>query len=365
MITTIISTVGTSLLGNVRRLAQDHKLRQLYEASNWPEFAKELAQLNPGERTCGAEINSLAQLMRRNDFQQVSQLYFCVSDTDEGKILGNILRGYYGKTHPKIRVGLEPIKDLSGANPERFKVHGLRNLARTVGELVRSSGDSRYVTLNCTGGYKAQVAIAVLIGQALNVDVYYKHETFAEIISFPPMPVSFDYSLLAEHGNLMVALERGEHFEAPIETVEPIRALLEEVEVDGKHLWALAPIGQIFLEGFRQKYPPEKSLPSNIPEDERKAPTFGNDHHTPSGFKEYVNQVWVGTPYIQTCHTISNAGQTAIQNRTFKVKDGAIIGEYRSGGSGMQGARFKILTRATNDAERQAIVMDLSQRYGK
>ena len=33
----------------------------------------------------------------------------------------------------------------------------------------------------------------MLIGQALGVPVYYKHELFDEIIAFPPMPVAFDF----------------------------------------------------------------------------------------------------------------------------------------------------------------------------
>lgn len=363
MIQTIISTVGTSLLVNLARLPGDHKLRQLHDAKNWPELVKELAKLDANNRDCGAEINSLAQLLGRADFAQVSRLHFCVSDTEEGKSMGILLKGYYGKARPELEMTVHSVEGLSDTDPERFRLQGLRNLARKVGELVRATGAPRYAALNCTGGYKAQVAIAVLIGQALNTDVYYKHEKFAQVISFPPMPVSFDYSLLALHGDLLMTLESGGEFEAPDEAVEPIRALLEEVEVDGKYLWALAPIGQIFLEGFRQRYPLEKTLPCEVPEAERKAPTFGNDHHTPSGFENYVNQVWRETPYIQTCHTTSYSGQSAIRDRTFKSRpDGSIIGEYQSGGFG---ARFEILTRAANDAERQAIVMDLNQRYGK
>lgn len=97
--------------------------------------------------------------------------------------------------------------------------------------------------------------------------------------------------------------------EAPEEEVEPIRALLGEAQVDGKHLWELAPIGQIFLEGFRQRYPLEKTLPAAVPETERKAPTFGNDHHLPRGFELYVNEIWQATPYIATCRATSYVGK--------------------------------------------------------
>ena len=361
MIQTIISTVGTSLLTNLKRAEETHKLRQLHDAKNWPGLTKELALLKPDDRICGAEINSLDQLMRRGGFQQISCLHFCVSDTEDGKLLGTLLKGYYGETHPDFRVEVQEIADLSSENPERFKVYGLRNLARTVGKLVRNAGDSRYVAFNCTGGYKAQVAIAVLMGQALGVDVYYKHETFAEIISFPRMPISFDYTVLSKNGDLLTALESGGELEATEEEIEPIRSLLEEVEVDGRMLWALAPIGQIFLEGFRKQFPPERILPAAVCLSDRKEPTFGDDHHYPSGFKEFVNKVWRETPYIRTCRTIPYAGNSAIRDRRFKVlSESKIIGEFFA----KFGARFEILTDATSGAELSAVVMDLSQRFG-
>lgn len=363
MITTIISTVGTSLFGNLTKLEENHSLRQHFEAKNWTLLAKELAKLDPEERNCGAEINSLAQLMRKRDFQQVSRLFFCVSDTDDGEAIGTVLKSYYSEINNKLDVQIHPIIDLSGENPERFKVYGLRNLARIVGDIVQKAGDSRYVALNCTGGYKAQVAIAVLMGQALNVDVYYKHETFPEIISFPGMPVSFDYSVLASNGDLLAALESGDVFEAPETEVESIRSLLEEVEVDGKKLWELAPIGQIFLEGFRKQFPPEKTLPRPVVDSERKAPTFGDDHHYPAGFKDYVNRVWRETPYAISCNSESYSGQRAIRDKRFRVaSDGKIIGEYRSGGFG---ARFEIRAHAESPLQRTAVILDLAQRFGK
>lgn len=46
MIQTIISTVGTSLLVNLARLPEEHKLRQFHDAKNWPALVKELAKLD-------------------------------------------------------------------------------------------------------------------------------------------------------------------------------------------------------------------------------------------------------------------------------------------------------------------------------
>src|SRR5437764_255973 len=51
-------------------------------------------------------------------------------------------------------------------------------------------------------------AVAVLLGQALGIPVYYKHELFSEIIAFPPMPVALDFEVWMRASGLLTALER-------------------------------------------------------------------------------------------------------------------------------------------------------------
>src|SRR5438093_1489422 len=83
----------------------------------------------------------------------------------------------------------------------------VRNLAKAVCQIIRDHGASS-CAINATGGYKAQIAIAVLMGQALGVPVYYKHERFDEIIAFPPMPVALDFEVWMRLSGLLFALER-------------------------------------------------------------------------------------------------------------------------------------------------------------
>ena len=65
------------------------------------------------------------------------------------------------------------------------------------------------MAIDTTGGYKAQIAVAVVLGQALGIPVFYKHEKFSETIAFPPLPISLDYSLLGPHADLLNLFERG------------------------------------------------------------------------------------------------------------------------------------------------------------
>jgi hypothetical protein len=215
------------------------------------------------------------------------------------------------------------------------------------------------IALNATGGYKAQIAVAVLIGQTLGVNVYYKHEKFNEIIEFPPMPITFDYDLIGQNAVLFNELESGNLLEINESAINSsLRVLLEETESDeNKTLWALAPIGQIYLEGYRLKHPTELSLPPSA--DKRKPPSFRDDHY-PKFFKEFVEKVWNENDYITSCHSIPYDRQDSIRDREFYVRyDGQIVGEYKND----FGARFAINTTASSSAHKAAIVMSLNEKY--
>lgn len=55
------------------------------------------------------------------------------------------------------------------------------------------------VIINATGGFKAEIAYAVLIGQLFDVPVYYIHEMFRDIIEILPLPIQWDFSLLVNY----------------------------------------------------------------------------------------------------------------------------------------------------------------------
>ena len=68
---TLLCTVGTSLFyPNLSTLACESQtdpvraaLAQAYASQDWSEVAAQLHQLSPTERLCGAEINSVADLL--------------------------------------------------------------------------------------------------------------------------------------------------------------------------------------------------------------------------------------------------------------------------------------------------------------
>jgi len=355
----LISTVGSSMLFNIRTSSGEQfaDLRRFAADRQWDQTARALRKVDPDDRICGAEINSVHELL--HSVQSVA-LHFLVSDTEDGEAIGAVLRGYYKTDSCNIHkiIGLNP------TDSNRFRRVGLSNLVNTIGDIVKKAGDPKRVALNPLGGYKAEIAVAGLVGQALQIPVYYMFEG-ANVMVMPPMPISFDDSLYADNADIFEELERCGEIEVGSDEVidERLLPLLEDERIDGKRYLGLSFIGKIFLDGFRLRNPVVENLPDAPRAAERKPPTFRDDHF-PSGFKDYVNDVWTQTPYIKTCHSVDYAGQRSIKHRRFHFRPAnrEIVGEFNLDNFG---ARFTVLTEAKTEAERNAVIQDLNERFGR
>lgn len=338
---TLLATVGTSLFeSNLKHLSETTpnkpenwaELKDAYQNKNWSRLTSELLKIHPTARTCGAEINTVEEI-RKKSWLSLENLIFLVSDTPNGKATGQVLRDYFKQ---RKELGLRTvdyavIDELQDERPQDFKVHGLRNLVRQIGKYVQRFGGNKYITIDATGGYKAQIAIAVLMGQALDIPVFYKHERFPEIIDFPPLPLSFDYDILAQNADLLTDFERGKAFSSSeLGSInEKLRSLLIEVVEGNESLYELSPIGQIYLTGFRYRNPKPISL---TPAANRKAPTFGNDHHYPDGFKDFVEKVWKENNWIVTANSLPYGRQQSIKGIGFFIREEdsfKLVGTYQ------------------------------------
>ncbi len=200
----LICTVGTSLfqpnlealkkdLANDRLKPEYRPLAEAYQRGDWLGVAKAMHALPADDRVCGAEINSIASMVEKQYIPADCGLFFLHSSTDKGRDIAAILRHYYrDKGHAPVET--VEVEDLQDGDPKRFRTKGLRNLARNICRIVWERS-APACAINATGGYKAQIAVAVLLGQALSIPVFYKHELFSEIIAFPPMPVALDFEV--------------------------------------------------------------------------------------------------------------------------------------------------------------------------
>ena len=135
-----------------------------------------------------AETNSLSRLKLdpARDY-----LYFICSDTIEGRLCGQALVKYYEKQGFYYNAPMR----IEGLTPDhrRFQEVGLIHLINQLADLIETF--DRRVIINATGGYKAQIAYATLLGLLYRVEVNYIHEDFAGMIQLPLLPVQFDFDL--------------------------------------------------------------------------------------------------------------------------------------------------------------------------
>lgn len=384
---TLICTVGTSLLrpnlfglpqleNYATWLKQQPSLDQpaltqeviiglatAFAKKDTAKIAELLSDLPGSARLCGAEINSIHDLVGHRYCQEHCTLIFCHSDTVEGRQVAEILRDYYElKGYRPILYNIEGLQD---SDPKRFRTKGLRNLAKKVCQIVHERM-ADYCAINATGGYKAQIAISVLMGQALGVPIYYKHELFSEIIAFPPMPISLDHALWMKHCGLLAALDQKDMLrEADLDLDdwdEKLETLVERVEIDGEAYLEISPTGQVFHETFKGRFESDRDqfLPPAVPKTNKSSPVL-SDHSWESARKpilRLMQRITDEAPFVRACRT--DYWNPDLSRVTLCRLKGEEIECVFSNGSWT--VKIIIETSATTPGQREACIADLNHR---
>lgn len=367
---TVICTVGTSLFRpNLAGLRADdpepnrQALARAYAACDWEAVAAGLGTHGPTDRLCGAEINSLASLVAKGYAAADANLVFCHSDTADGQAIGRILEVYFRRAgHSSVQA--RTITDLQDRDPRLFRTRGLRNLAREVCKVIRDYGAAS-CAINATGGYKAQIAIAVLMGQALGVPVYYKHELFDEIIAFPPMPVALDFEAWMRLSGLLFVLQADlqpadlvEDYPGDAETLE---SLVDRETVDGVDYLELSPTGQIFHETFRERFRTtcDQVLPPAVPTGQKKPPHVEDSGHMHAvrGLKAFLEAVTASAPQVVRCSTFWSHPDLPRPARFWVGAEG-VEGQFSDGKALV---KFRVETRATTRGQMAAVTAALNE----
>ncbi|OAB60901.1 CRISPR-associated protein, partial [Leptolyngbya valderiana BDU 20041] len=270
---TLICTVGTSLLNNLNR--ENEEVQKLKAQENWNQLSLWLFEQENTSRVCGAEINSISSILSKGLLDQTKKLIFLVSDTDDGRNTGQILNLYYNNNRNPVRfkeVEYRILEGLRDDNVKAFKQDGLRNLVKEISKEARTF-DPSSIAINATGGYKAQISFAGMVGQALEIPVYYLFEKFSEVIALPPQPVSLDLAFWLNHYIGFSDLETGntvskQEIELPWDD-ERLSALVDEEEIDDLSYVTLSAMGVLFHERSQLQFARQKTaMLSLIPQDE-------------------------------------------------------------------------------------------------
>ena len=289
-------------------------------------------------------------------------LFFLHSATPDGRAIAEVLARYYrARGHEPVEA--VEIADLQDDDPKRFCTRGLRNLARIVCRVVQERSAAA-CAVNATGGYKAQIAIAVLLGQSLGVPVFYKHERFSVIVAFPPMPVALDFDLWQCASGLLYRLaaqdvlpaeEYAEEWEEKFET------LVEREEIDGRPYLTLSPTGQIFHDTFRQRFRVASAavLPPAASAAQKKAPRL-EQSGWPGAHPEveaFLRRVTAEVPAVRHCYTFYYNPDLTAETR-FRLGGRGVEGVFSRGGYCV---KFGVESTARNRAEESAVVAALNE----
>lgn len=331
---TLICTVGTSLIMNFKN--QNPELFALIEKGNLDKFVSELLQFSPSDRLCGAEINSVHNYIIKYQPDRY-HICFLVSETDYGKKTGEILKKYFEKSK-ECRYQSAVFKVISHLNetePVKFSREGLPHLVNEICSIIRAYGED-YIAINATGGFKAQIAIALMIGQAFGIEVYYKYELFNEIVSVPPMPITIDDSIVADSLDILNLLEEKtvlNSAEINIQDLSPqAQILIECLPDDSETLYSLSQTGHILLKRFHIKYPSPQELPADIPDEKRGTLREDTFHSPPDNeYLPFLRKFFRENKFVHSIYSISHGSQRKQNYCLFKKspdEDNTIIGSY-------------------------------------
>ncbi len=365
---TLICTVGTSLKSNLEHSPDRPDWLNLYRQGKIPELARALTVLPPNHRLLGAEINSIASILERNLVEERRNLYFLVSDTADGRMHGQLLSRYFQEDKNPWRfqqAAWEPLVGLTDENSHRFRSEGLRNLVSAVAAISRQWGPAQ-VVINATGGYKAQISFAGLIGQALDIPVCYLFEGFSEVITLPPQPVSLDLSFWLEHAPLFYQLAQDEGTADPALKDPRFASLVDEIEVEGKKLCGLSAMGQLFHETFRYRFGLQLSL--LLPPDSGLDPAGKKISYEsglgprPPGIEEWFRKI-LEVPYVTRIHSFYYNPDLPRPNyfrRSSRGNHELVEGGFSDGKAT---TKFSVYLTASSPAHRDAALADLHERF--
>lgn len=365
---TLICTVGTSLFNNIKYSKEDSFIQD-FEAKNWQKLALLLLDKSNSDRICGAEINSITSICNKSLLSKTDKLIFLVSDTEEGKKTGQLLKLYYENQKNLIKfkeVDYRVLEGLRDDDVKAFKQQGLKNLVKEISEEVRKFS-AEVIAINATGGYKAQISFAGMIGQALGIPVYYLFEKFSEVIELPPQPVSLDLAFWLENYPIFERLETEGTLEKSALDQEELEQLKQEyfaslVDQEDPYL-SLSAMGLLFNERSRLQFAKqETAILNRIPQDTTPATKKNisiRDDHGKDVLEDFAKKI-VQSPYVKEIVNSLPFNPKA-NNPIRRAKENGIVEfvlTWEDAGYGLC-----IQTTGRNLAETNTIALHLKEKY--
>jgi putative CRISPR-associated protein (TIGR02619 family) len=249
-----LTTTGTSLLTNTNRgLKLGCRFDELVRITGH-EIDRFMSECRDRPDRISAEVNSLEKIAAdrvQSGRQPVDKVHLFLSDTPEMQLVSQKLEKWFRKRG--YRVAHTTVESI-GYRENRFQVKGLRSLVTELSNAIRDyQRRGNEVLLNATGGFKAEAAYAALTAQMFQVETFYLHESFKEIISLPPLPSDFSPYTWVRHADELERLYHG----VPAAEASPLMdrlpaeaRLLTEYDREMEE-WTLNAVGLLIWEKCR------------------------------------------------------------------------------------------------------------------
>jgi putative CRISPR-associated protein (TIGR02619 family) len=286
----LITTVGTSLLTN-----RDTRPWAGWNGRNGDPLPDEnVVQewLTSADLVAvSAETNSLRSLC----LESSDSVLFLHSDTPEGRFCSNQLCNFYSQNHHLTKVEEKEIKAL-GYQHESFAQRGLRSIVSIVIEAIKSANEKGHQPIFCaTGGFKAEIAFLNIIGALLNIEVFYIHDQFREVVRLPRLPLDWDANYVVQHRDFFNWIDsepRTSHeVESWLKSRPELRSLVEDSSDGYTYLNAAGDLlyraaSERLADRPRVTWPPGVASP---PSEKNGVSTI--EHHRPKGWEKFVNRL--------------------------------------------------------------------------
>ncbi len=285
MMTTIITTTGISLLQNTGRkfdikTPSDDQMRQYLRTD--PDRAS-------------AETNSLLKFAQVDD-----QIVLLHTDTPDALNCARLIRDFLEKQEYKfIRLSELKLEE----DEQQLESRGLRNLVNTlITEVEQAQKRNQEVIINATSGFKAEVVYSTMVGMLYQVPIKYIYENFQRLVTFNPIPLNWDTSLILEYDWFFNWIDsEPRHYDEvekklqAISDVGMIRAFLTPPDLDGSVF--LSAIGEALLRRFKREteeaeqasWPPTAEIEKT--EDKITESILKAKHHPIKGLKDICYKI--------------------------------------------------------------------------
>jgi len=294
---TILTTVGTSLLNNRNRPWANRRPHEpLPEDRVADEWLKQVKFNDDREDplsvvTVSAETHTWYRLGVFDDQESKNCLLVLIhSNTEDGEFCAKRLVTL--ATSKGIQAKSVCVDSLNHSEGKTFN-RGLRQLARVIGEEIRKGQMTGGVEIAATGGFKAEIAIANLVGAVSDTPVHYIYQEFSSIVTIAPIPVALRSDWIGDGAGLK--LLKAFESSSDLISISKIENLLKQderlltlLEIDGDcvGLNLLGELALRILEAPRQSWPPVSEI---APGDKCRLESAA--HHRPRGWEQIVDTI--------------------------------------------------------------------------